>query len=300
MKNLRIVLMNGGLGNQLFQYTFIRFLELCTKENCIVDDAAFDVSGLVEHNGYELEKIFGIKLNRLSNYFSEDVWKEMMYGVKGGRSVPQQLLDNGMNLVMLAETSDYRFEGNIIPIRCRHAKDGMLNILLNAKGNIYYHGYYVSNVYWTIVKEVVKKELQFPPIPKTDELNRKYAQMIRENNSVSLHIRRGDFVKCGRTVSPEKYARAIRHFDEAVENATFFVFSDDIPWCKEEEAELGLDRIRGEVVYVTNNVGNGNNYIDMQLMSMCKNMIISNSSFGIWASLLNENEDVKVVMADNM
>ena len=77
MENLRIVLMNGGLGNQLYQYTFMRFLEVSTGEKCWVDDSAF-CGERVEHNGYELEKIFGVKLNKLSQFFTADVWAEMM------------------------------------------------------------------------------------------------------------------------------------------------------------------------------------------------------------------------------
>ena len=95
MENLKIVIMNGGLGNQLYQYAFMRLLETATKEKCLVDDSAFWKKDL-EHNGFEIEKIFGIRLNLLSRQFSEDVWQEMMRNWEQGRGIPQQLKENGI------------------------------------------------------------------------------------------------------------------------------------------------------------------------------------------------------------
>ena len=68
-----------------------------------------------------------------------------------------------------------------------------------------------------------------------------------------------------------------------------FVFSDDIGWCKENSKALGMHQFK-DVCFVEGN-GNGKNYIDMQLMSYCKGMILSNSSFSYLAALLNEHED---------
>ncbi|MGN0506373.1 MAG: hypothetical protein ACI4FZ_07410, partial [Lachnospiraceae bacterium] len=114
MENMKIVILNGGLGNQLYQYTFLRFLETVTREKCIVDDSPFWGEN-VQHNGYELEKVFRLKLNLLSNYFSEDVRAEMIRLRSEGISIPQQLLNNGINLTMMAEFRDHAsFDGNIV------------------------------------------------------------------------------------------------------------------------------------------------------------------------------------------
>ena len=64
------------------------------------------------------------------------------------------------------------------------------------------------------------------------------------------------------------------------------MFSDDIEWCKTHVQELGLDQFKA-VTYVEGNV-NGKNYVDMQLMSMCKGMVMSNSAFCYLAALLNK------------
>lgn len=302
MDELRIVMMNGGLGNQLYQYAFLRFLEVNTGQKCWVDDSAFWGEG-VEHNGYELERIFGIKLNLLSRFFSDDVWEEMMVRRRQGISIPQQLQDNGMNLVMIAEARDYSFDGNIINVSPAHINEGILNVFINAHGIVYYHGYFCNTVYFKLLKDILRKELVFPELKDTleiDTINKRYAELIQITNSVAVHVRRGDFVQCGRVVSPAKYCKAIEALESKYTDCTYFVFSDDVAWCKVHEEELGISSIHGDVIYVEENVGNGNNYIDMQLMSQCKKMVISNSSFGIWAYYLNTNPDLELLVVDNL
>lgn len=78
----------------------------------------------------------------------------------------------------------------------------------------------------------------------------------------------------------------IRTFVDACGNEwELFVFSDDIPWCREYQEDMGFQMFR-KVHFVEGNV-KGRNYIDMQLMSQCEAMILSNSSFCYLAALLN-------------
>lgn len=301
MENMKIVIISGGLGNQLYQYTFARFLETTINEKCIMDDSCF-WGDKIQHNGYEMEKVFHLKLNLLSNYFSEDVWAEMLKLRDQGISIPQQLLNNGINLTMLAEFQDHpKFDGNIVYMPPNSIAPETLQIYLNTKGAFYYHGYWVRREFVWHMRKILLKELVFPDIcsvPGLPEINKEYAERIRESDSVAVHIRRGDFLACGRALPPEKYARAVEIMEEKHGGGSYFIFSDDIVWCQEHAKELGLDNIKGEVVYVVGNTGNGYNYVDMQLMSMCKKMIISNSSFGAWASYLNVTPDWVVVVAD--
>ena len=304
MDNLRIVMMNGGLGNQLYQYTFLRFLEVHTGQKCMVDDSAF-WGDHVEHNGLELEKIFHIKLNKLSDFFTPDVWEEMIRQKEAGISIPQQLLDYGLNITMIAESNTYRFDGNVICVAPNRITDEILSVFVNARGNIYYFGYYVNTVYVNKMIGILRKELVFPPIQETmekDTINKRYEELIRMTDSVAVHIRKGDFVKCGRSLPANKYAKGIRLLEEKGKEHTYFIFSDDIEWCKEHKKELGLLDIRGDYFFVEENTGNGKNYIDMQLMSYCKDMIVSNSRFGCWAYYLNPycSGGGSVIMADNL
>ena len=303
MENLKIVLMNGGLGNQLYQYTFLRFLEVYTGENCLVDDSDF-WDNCVEYNGLELEKIFNVRLNKLSNFFSSDVWEEMIRQKQNGISIPQQLQDNGLNIVMVAESNTYNFAGNVIQVTSNNINNEVLKVFLNAKGNIYYLGYFANTIYVNLMLKTLRQELRFPALRDTMEkstINKRYEELIHLTDSVAVYIRRGDCLKRGQSLLPEKYAKEIRKFEEREKEYTYFIFSDDMEWCKQNKKELGLLDIKGDFIFVEENMRNGNNYVDMQLMSYCKNMIISNSSFGCWAYYLNSYcGEGNVIMADHL
>lgn len=280
---MKIALCNGGLGNQTFQYIFSRFVELESGETCYLDNAAF-YGDHVDHNGFEISRVFPNAVPRLlSECFTGDVWQ---YMVSRG-SIPRQLNEAGEDFAMVAETGDFDFEGNVIPIPANQ----YFPWIANAKGNIYYHGYWINRE-WLKGSHlaILRQELQFASLKSGR--NKRYEEMIMQTNSVALHVRRGDFVKIGWASPVEGYRRAAAAFHEAIEGAHFFIFSDDLTWCRENLEGMGLNS--GEVTFVEGNTGESN-YIDMQLMSYCKNVaLVSRSSFSYLAALLNRNESIKV------
>ena len=126
-----------------------------------------------------------------------------------------------------------------------------------------------------------------------DEENTSILNCIRDTDSVSIHVRRGDYLeprfasRYGNIATLDYYNNAIHIIRKNVEKPYFFVFSDDIDWVKDN---LKIDN----AVYVTHNKGK-NSYLDMFLMSNCKHNIIANSSFSFWAAMLNENEGKIIV-----
>ena len=133
---------------------------------------------------------------------------------------------------------------------------------------------------------VLKKELS----TKAKEIK----NLIEKNNSVSIHVRRGDYASDEKVqkkhglCSPEYYAKAISFVSEKINSPQFFVFSDDIAWVKEN---LSLP---SSAVFVS---GNGlSECEEMILMSQCKNNIIANSTFSWWGAWLNDNKN-KIVIA---
>lgn len=281
---MKIALCNGGLGNQTFQYVFSRFVELEGGEPCFLDDAAF-YGETSQHNGFEITKVFPhAKPRLLSQVFSEDVWK---YVTERG-NVAQQMRNAGEELTLVAETSDYRFDGTVVPVPVNE----FLPWLARAKGNVYYHGYWI-NRQWLKGKyeEILRRELEFAPLE--DDRNKRYAEEIQRTASVALHVRRGDFVTLHLDAPAENYRVAVNVMREQLEGAHFFLFSDDMDWCRANREELGLRE--GEVTFVEGNDRDGRNYLDMQLMSYCKNVILAQiSSFSYLAALLNQNENVAV------
>lgn len=193
--------------------------------------------------------------------------------------------DLGEDIVVAAETGDYSFDGNVVMLPCNE----YLPSLATCKGNIYFHGYWINrNWLKSDFYQIIRKELTFAPL--TEPHNLEYAAQITDSNSVSLHIRRGDFVKLNWDAPVEMYRAAIEFAEKKVEKAHYFVFSDDLDWCCRNAVELGLDSVKDRVTLVEGNRG-ASSFRDMQLMSLCKgNIPVSSSSFSYLAALLNVNE----------
>lgn len=151
--------------------------------------------------------------------------------------------------------------------------------------------YYQNEKYFIDIADEIKKEF----VLKNDfsAKAKEYLQRIENSNSVSLHIRRGDYVAnkkinayhgvCGL----DYYNEAMKIIKEKINNPIFFVFSDDIHWAEEN--------LKGtEFVFVS--CPEIEDVEELILMSKCKHNIIANSSFSWWGAWLNKNPE-KIVIA---
>lgn len=288
--SVRVQFLNGGLANQTFQYIFARYYELSHPgEKMFLDDSYF--ANNTVHNGYELERVFGVKPHLFSETFQPQVWEEILAKRRDeGKSISQILKEYGVPSYMVSEVEGFEtfnpFDGKVFRIPINDYYPEILD--LNLDGVIYYHGYWIHAKWFQTYEDIFRKELQFPAI--TDEKNLRYMTQIKTTKSVSLHVRRGDFVSLGWAFNEQTLFKLNEAFlDVFGAGWTVFVFSDDIAWCMEHKEELGIT-LYDEQIFVEGNV-NGNNYIDMQLMSECRGMIVSNSSFCYLAALLNKNKD---------
>ena len=280
---MRIAYCNGGLGNQVFQYIFSRYIEIQTGETVYLDDSFFYT--MPQHNGLEMFNVFpNAKAHLLSDVFSEDVWKYILENRTQPQNICQQLKDSGEDIMLIAETENFSFNGNTVFVPTNQFFPAMSV----TRGNIYYHGYWL-NKDWLLPE--VKQELQFVEID--DERNKRYEEQIEQSNSVALHIRRGDFVSLGYDAKVDSYALAVRELKKRLSELKFFIFSDDLKWCHDDIDAMGLKA--DEVVFVEGNTG-VSSFRDMQLMSYCKNAcLVSTSSFSYLAYVLNRNDTVGVL-----
>lgn len=258
----------GGLGNQMFQYAAGR--ALAVSNNC---DLKLDVSGYKNytlHNGYELN------LFKIQAGIATDV--EISGFVKGqtrwSRFISKKLkLKNKSHLI----EKNFDYDPSFFEI----------------KRPIYIDGYWQSYQYFESIESQLKLELT--PTTRLSGLNLTISKQMAKCNSVSLHIRRGDYVsnleanKTHGFIGIEYYNKAISFIHEQVLHPHFFVFSDDIAWAREN---LGLTI---NVVFINHNQGRSS-FEDMRLMSLCKYNIIANSSFSWWGAWLNTNPN-KIVIA---
>lgn len=149
---------------------------------------------------------------------------------------------------------------------------------------IFFDGYWQNKKYY---KEL-KNWIEFKAI-ELDDLNKKILTKIIKTESVAIHIRRGDYLKLldkNGLITKEYYMDAISLIKNRYSNPSFFFFSDDIEWVKENFKEK-------DSVYVTWNTGN-KSYLDMYLMTFCKANIIANSTFSYWGAFLNKNNPVVI------
>lgn len=291
---LRIQILCGGLANQIRHYLFVRFAERYRPNSkWWFDDSSFFT--FKAHNGYELERLFGVHLNFLSNYFDKSTWENIIEQRKCGIILPQVLLDMGMPIVLFEgrlHVDQAKFSGKTILAEGEHLGFHPEYIDLPYE-NIYYHAEWASRKWFDVYAEENRKELRFPPL--TDKQNLEYAEQINNSYSVGIHVRRGDFLGVGWGLPAEAYRPACKRIANEHTDCHFFIFSDDLDWCKKNEKKLGFD-LAFSTTYVSGNTGE-NSYMDMQLLSMCRGMIRNaESSFSQVAGWLNPKLefDVKI------
>ena len=161
--------------------------------------------------------------------------------------------------------------------------------LLKTKAGVIEGYFQVARYYEPIRKRLVK---DIVPRQKPNQQNQKILDLIHKTNSVSIHVRRGDYVKLQHIhglCDLDYYARAIKFIAEHVTDPHFFIFSDDPQWVTDN---LKLDV---PCTFVDINHGRDSAW-DMWLMANCKHNIIANSSFSWWGAWLNQNSD-KIVVA---
>jgi hypothetical protein len=263
----------GGLGNQMFQYATLRAIELRTGHVSKVDITPFENYGL--HHGFELGRIFSqtpIKIASKSDIKSILGWRSSL----------------GMGRIFLRSDMKLFSPKNYITEYSLAFQKEILNIADDS----YLAGYWQSEKYFLDVADHIRKEFTFSESLSAE--NSKIKEEILSANSISLHIRRGDYVSNPTSLAIhglctiEYYQTAVAHIQQHVASPTYFIFSDDIPWVK---ANLGFLK---SVVYVEHNK-DSQSYNDMRLMSLCNHHIIANSSFSWWGAWLNASPNKIVI-----
>lgn len=126
--------------------------------------------------------------------------------------------------------------------------------------------------------------------PETDERNLNLEKIINENNSVGIHVRRGDLLPYNQKYYDNGYFyKAVKYMKKKLDNPVFILFCDpdSISWCKDNLSVIGLNQ--DDIIYYSKSNSGSRSYLDMKLMSKCKHCIITNSSFGWWGCYLNRN-----------
>ena len=277
MDKKAIVKLNGGLGNQMFQYAFAYATSRRFHLETFFDFSFFEDVKLVDsvtNRDFELHS-FNIECKEVSK---EDL-KKVIFSKK--QSKLKIFLWKKLNVNAFIPS------GNNYIQKDAYEFDNMLLKVPFA----YYNGYFQNEKYFKDYRsELVEC---FSLKDELDEKNKKAFEEIKNTNSVSLHVRRGDYVnlesakKIHGICLLDYYEKAIGHICKNVQDPHFYIFSDDIEWVKENI------KIDAPVKIIDFNLQKG--WLDLNLMKNCKHNIIANSSFSWWGAWLNQNEEKIVV-----
>lgn len=254
---MNIIWLDGGLGNQMFQYA------LALKMQSLGIQVKIDVTKYAEHpahNGFELERVFGLHCPLATEA------EVRRLGYRKSNHITEFLRKTPFRKKTIYNHESYRYDEQVFKL------DGY-----------YIEGYWQSERYFQDIREKIWKTYQFPDFSTKQQSI--YAEEIQTGCSVSVHVRRGDYLNYSylqNICTIDYYRNAMQYFRKKYSSdVRFYLFTNDKSWVQEHLMDADCHLVEG-------NTGT-DSFRDMQLMSLCKHNIIANSSFSWWGAWLNKN-----------
>lgn len=262
-----IVKLTGGLGNQMFQYAMGRAIAFRNQSDLGLDASWFKRNIGNEKRNYSLNNFNIIESIANTNLFLQKLRSKFSFLEDFKKCEKKRYFK---------EKSVFSFDSDSLCL----------------SGGVYLEGYWQNPKYFEGIKDILCKEFI---LKKELNIDNEIVRAIqKEKNSVSIHIRRGDYlvdpvyVKLNVALSIDYYKSAIEIISQKVEYPHFFIFSDDIKWAENNF------KLNYPTIFVSDNAIKDSE--EIILMSKCKHNIIANSSFSWWGAWLNNNFQ-KIVIA---
>ena len=204
-----ITRLEGGLGNQLFQYAIGRHLSIKNNTGLVLDTSNYLIDKNNRH--YELDR-YNIKA-KTANIVT------CIFVRLGKYIIPKITQNIRLPIKYVKERNNY-----------------FNNEILSEQRNIILDGYWQSEEYFKNIRDIILDDLTLLSNP--DKENKKMLKRINNSNSVCLHVRRDDYVsnpllqKFHGNLTPEYYNKAINSICDRIIDPEFFIFSDEPEWCK--------------------------------------------------------------------
>lgn len=265
-----IINLKGGLGNQMFQYAFGKYLAGLFCQELLLNNDIY-VKG-ISNRDYDL-----------------DIFQLSDHHPAVAETVYEHLKDVSEPIVHLNERY-FHYDPEIIDVLQRQAQsNGQRD-----KFHLIVSGYWQSYRYLQGMEEVLLKDFTF-----RNPLHGRWKQLgeeIAQRQSVMINVRRGDYLEKldhHGVVSREYLLNAMELMKKDHSDLFFYVFSDDIPWCRENLAD------EEHVFFVDESYYDAKYQYYLQLMLMCKHFILANSSFAWWSAWLSRSKDKLVIAPKN-
>lgn len=265
----------GGLGNQMFQYAFAYSVSRKLNQSFELDVSDFETYWH-PHNSSNYWHPYQLNVFQIKHESTPHKVKLKERSLLNRAAIKLKTIKHKLLIKDYYQEPYYHFDKNVF----------------NIQGDTYFTGFWQSERYFKEYRDelLVQFDLKKPLCAKS----KKYKEAILSNNSICLHIRRGDYVTDSNTnafhgVCPlEYYQKATKYITQNISESCFYIFSDDLNWAKGN-----LDFIENKI-FIESEEGIPN-YEEMHLMTLCKHNIIANSSFSWWGAWLNQNPDKKVI-----
>lgn len=263
---MKIVKLKGGLGNQMFQYAFAKLLEKTTSEIIKLDYFYFlsissDLIRKPRIKRFNLTLPAAKKADVLSACMFNHTGSPLSFWYK-----VKIFLESNLNKNYVLETN----RAYIPPATIEH--------------KTYFDGYWQS---WRYVDEVIEKlKEDFTPNSPLSEKTLITQEIMKMQNAVFVGVRRGDYstkIKHFGIFDSMYYQNAMAKIDAQIENPVYYIFSNDIPWCK-----TNIDWGKHEIIY-REPKDQTDDFEELMLMASCQHAIIVNSSYHWWGATMIEN-----------
>ncbi len=271
-----VVLIFNGLGNQMSQYAFYLQKKRYNENTIFI----LDKKSRSEHNGFELTIVFGID-------YKNTLKKQILYYVFRFLEVQR------FKLVMYPFKKLLKYFGFELHSEVENYDFQQEYLNSNSDSVRFLQGGWHSEKYFIDIKYELSEVFNFKE--DNDRRLKAYLYEIDNSESVSIHIRRGDYIsnefnynRYGSVCSIAYYMAAIAEIKKLISNPKFFVFSNDISWVKENSIFNGMTVVDG--------FNGKDSWKDMFLISRCKHNINSNSTFSWWSAWLNRNINKNVIV----
>lgn len=271
---MKIVKIQGGLGNQMFQYAALRSIA-SVDEDIYFDTDFINQKTLSNSETFTMRK-YELDIFEHKRAIVLSLFKQKLLNSK-------HLLLRLLKRVLFGHYDFYTYKG-------------MVYVPVLKKRNIYLDGYFQSEKYFKHIRQELLKEFKFPQ--PDAELTRLEQYIRNRPNAVSVHVRRGDYMKPAvkelHGILPLSYYKnAIAYLRKNINDAFFIVFSDDPQWCEDAFGFLGIDFV---TMYGHKDT---EAWKDIYLMTCCNHHIIANSSFSWWGAWLAPQENAINIAPEN-
>jgi hypothetical protein len=267
-----IIKLQGGLGNQMFQYATAKSLALHFKTELFIDTSFLD-RNTISFDGFT-PRSYELYIFNLGDTIIEP------------QSL-QKIIDPSIFFKLLTKFN-LRKRLNFF-----YEKSFEFDpLIFKSTPPVLLSGFFQSEKYFKAIQDKLHSIFSFPTL--TDTNCTSYLEEVRENLSVAVHVRRGDFLTSDKTNSfhglcdLSYYEFAMQEMKRKIGHCKFFFFSDDHDWV--------IKNLIVDQSTILVNTKNLPAWYDMYLMTQCKHNIIANSSYSWWGAWLNRSSN-KVVIA---